>query len=257
MVDDILDKIVVPDARSTKGDVFKKEEKREDRREREEKFKDKQQARPQERINDKIQKKKEIFRKSEFDRKPVSFNIKTPGLIERGIYILIILVLFYFAFFQNINFDFGNIFSGDAQSLVTKSNDDKSETKEEVVEEKTTEEAVKEEELSGDITLTISDVKTEKYETGISKINGFTFNVDNQKKEFTAKIKYYAYDSSTPAVWMTKERGESAYVMPVGTTKKDIDTKVIFSTSSIKTLRVELYDNDKIIANITKEVAIS
>lgn len=257
MVEDILDKIVVPDVKSTKADVFKKEERKEKEEHREEKYKEKEEKKEKPSY---INEKKEIFRKGEFDtRKPVSFNIKTPGLIERSIYVAVILILFYFAFFQNANIDLGNIF-GSVQPLVVKEAN-KSETTQtkEIVTTTQAKEETKETELSGEITFTVDEVKTEKAETGVSKITGFTFTIDNQKKEFDAKLLYYAYDSGTPVAWKTKERGESFYAMPVGKTTKTVDKTVVFATSSTKTMRFEVTDKNtnEVIANITKEVIIS
>ncbi len=250
MVDDILDKIVVPDSKSTKGDVFKKEKKEEEQKKKHEPKKE-YKKKPKSQIYG----KKEIFKKKEFNRKPVSFNIKTPGLIERGIFVAVILILFYFAFFQNINInlDLGDIFGGDVQPLVIKSE----ETEEETVVEETIEE---ETELSGEVTLTIDNVNTEKYDTGVSKITGFTFTIDNQKEEFDGKLLYYAYDGYTPAAWITKERGDKTYAsISIGKTTYDVDNSVVFTNDYTKTMRFELIDitNDEILANITKEVIIS
>lgn len=254
MVDDILDKIVVPDSKSTKGDVFKKEKEEKEEKHKEHKHKEK----PKHHIYE----KKEIFRKREFDRRrPVSFNIKQPGLIERGIYIAVILILFYFALFQNINinFDFGDIFGGEVQPLVVKEKSETTEESEEIIIEN--EETTKEEtELSGEITLIIDDVKTEKYDTDVSKITGFTFTIDNQKEEFDGKLLYYGYDGYTHPTWVTKPRGDQTYAsIGIGDTSHTIDTTIVFTNTYTKTMRFELIDinNDETIANITKEVTIS
>jgi len=250
MVEDILDKIVVPDSRSTKSNVFKEDKlkKEEEKTKKEEKEQPEKEEKTKKEDRFDLHEKKSVFKKGEFDaRKPVVFNIRQPGWIERGIFIAVILVLFYFAFFQNINFniDLGNIFKGDVQPLVVKSEENSEDIEQE------------EAELSGEITFTVDKVNTEKYDTGVSKILGFAFTIDNQKEEFDAKIKYYAYDSSTPAAWKTKERGDYSYVIPIGVTTNTVDTGIVFSTSSTKTMRFELYDGKNTLSNITKEVVIS
>ncbi|MBI4149729.1 hypothetical protein HY491_04745 [Candidatus Woesearchaeota archaeon] len=260
---DVLDKIVVPgSAKKAKGDVFRqgKEEKEE------------QQERPPVKKDYTPPQRKQVFSKGEFGGQKKEVVVKfsvNPRAIERSIFIIIILVLGYFAFFDNLNISNMGLLRWETQA---------SEDEESAPVEEATAMIAKEEEapappenktiepekpkLSGKVTATIGNIETLTLESGIFKIDKFTFTLDNQKEEpVSVDIYYYAYGSGVPVKYRTEARnkGEPVSYGPISSGEKltqTIDTAITFIDNVGKIFKTEFINkaDNTILANITQTV---
>lgn len=191
---DVLDKIIVPHQKS-KGDIFKKHKK-----EKEEKKEKKYTTEHKHTVHE--YEKKEIFHKGEFghsSRKEVVIRFSiNPKWVERSIFIFIILILSYFAFFKSVDLNMGFLkFSEDVDiietdtaptaAVVNDSNDTEKETSEiiEVEEEVTYSETIK---------FSIDDITGSKIGDESFKVKSFKYTIENDKSiGIGVKLLYYAY----------------------------------------------------------------
>ncbi|HLD07406.1 MAG TPA: hypothetical protein VJC16_07815 [Candidatus Nanoarchaeia archaeon] len=264
---DVLDKIVVPgSAKKAKGDVFRQAKEEKDEAERPERPAPKKEYAPAQR--------KQIFSKSEFGGQKKEVVLKfsvNPRTVERGIFIAIILVLGYFAFFDDIDF-------GSFSMLAWETGEENEDSipveeatamiaKEEEAEltlpvENETEEPEKPP-LSGKVTATIGNIETQTLDSGIFKVDKFTFTLDNQKEEpVSVDIYYYAYGSGVPGKYRTEARnkGEPVSYGPVGSGEKiteTVDTTITFIDNAGKVFKAEFIDkaDGAILANITQAIS--
>ena len=220
-----------------------------------------------------------------------------PIMIERFVYILIILILAYFAFFKDVSLSelmtkevSGNATTtdksltaqktgaesaaaGTAKDSVTKEAEEASKeiittVTKEVTNTTAVATATQSEknatELSGKIVVSITDVDTKETSYGSKKITGVSYSIENQKEKLTnAVLKIFIYDpTNADDPNKNRERDSASYsIIPVSTTKISGE-KSGLSVPSIGNdayrVEVKLYDKaNKLLAQDYKVVDIS
>ena len=194
--------------------------------------------------------------------------------MERAVFLIVIVVLAYFAFFKEVSLGdalkvasekvTGAVAAGDNKEDATvtfaiPANESAKETPTftvtepqvvpVVVETPKVEEPVKVQ-LSGNLNFNISSVSVLRDSgNNLEKMQSVTYVIDNQKYDsFKPLVKIYWYDSSDDQIIQTKVRADLPYDTPIkgGITKTDTVTtftsKYFNKASTLETLKLELYD---------------
>jgi hypothetical protein len=214
-------------------------------------------------------------RESAGDSREVVLRFKMPQgiMIERSVYILLILVLSYFAFINN-NGDISDIFNKENNVSANVVNQPETTTQEpEVVDDTSTEttdtsttvtdttddttddttettDTETEPELNGKIILTITDVDTKDTSYGGKKITGVDYTIANQKETISAELKIFVYEpgETVESIARTVPKETLTYSsLTVGTNKvlgsKALNVPPPTSPNKMK-VEIRLYDKD-------------
>lgn len=194
------------------------------------------------------------------------------GVLERGVFIGIIVLLIAFIVFDLSFFDHVSKVSetteqGAVGMVINEVNESENKTvEEEVIEEenKTVEEETTEEKsLSGTVGIKIDKINKIKVSNDTGYITTVFFTIKNEKSE-TLKpvVRVYAYDSKLEDSWGNRSRGIFNYTagIPSGSEQSGsigLSPKTFKALDIIKTVILKLSDeNDNIIASDTEKVYI-
>ena len=207
--------------------------------------------------------------KKDDDSKEITIHIKfNPIWAERIAYwvvIVVLLVMLLMNPLKGCSLSLGNFSSSETVDIggaeITDVDDSTGDVDTEVIEDDNTvytdDEGVT---LSGKITALIASVVTEEdNRTGVLKLVEVKFSVDNQKKDFTPKVKLFVYGSDDPDEIKTMPNAEVSYAFFKAGDSKDFiirDFKRKYLTSNSAKAYLKIYDSkdNTLMASAEKDV---